>query len=115
MPAKGKSPSAPLRIAVAGTGEVARKNYLPFLAAQPGVALACHNRTAEKAVQAARECGGQAFPTIEALLAWKPDTVLVLTAETCRHETGTALIKLGAPRLFFEKTAGRRARPGPCR
>jgi predicted dehydrogenase len=103
MPVKKKARSAPLRIAVAGTGEVARKNYLPFLAGQAGVTLACWNRTAETARAAARECGGVACATLEELMAWGPTAVLVLTAETCRHEIGTALIKLGAPRIFFEK------------
>jgi len=97
-----KSPPA-LRIAVAGIGEVARKNYLPFLAAQAGVTLAYWNRTGEKAAAAAREFGGQACADLSALVAWRPTAVLVLTAETCRHEVGTELIRLGARRLFFEK------------
>ena len=95
--------SSQLRIGVAGTGEVARRNYLPFLAAQPDIALACHNRTAEKAREAARAVGAEACATLEELAAWKPDAVLVLTAETCRHEVGMALVQLGVPRLFFEK------------
>ncbi|MES1167159.1 MAG: hypothetical protein ABUL68_04080, partial [Pseudomonadota bacterium] len=48
MSAENKPRSAPLRIAVAGTGGVAQRNYLPFLAAQPYVALACWNRSPEK-------------------------------------------------------------------
>ena len=88
---------------MAGVGEVARKNYLPFLASQPDVVLACWNRTADKATAAVREFGGEACPTLAALMAWRPDATLVLTAETCRHEVGTELIKLGARRLFFEK------------
>jgi len=98
-----QSKTAPLRIAVVGTGEVARKNYLPFLAAQPDVALACWNRTAEKAAQAGREFHGEVLPTLEDVAAWKPTAALVLTAETCRHEVGTALIELGVPKIFFEK------------
>jgi predicted dehydrogenase len=97
-------PSSPvLRLAIAGIGEVARKNYLPFLAAQPGVTLACYNRTLAKAEAAAKEFGTVAFPTLEALVAWQATAVLVLTAETCRYEVGKALIELGARRLFFEK------------
>jgi predicted dehydrogenase len=92
-----------LLIAVAGTGPVARNNYLPFLARQPDVALACWNRTADKAVAAAQECGGTACPDLPALMAWRPTAVLVLTAETARHEVGTELIRLGARRIFFEK------------
>lgn len=103
MTGEKKPASASLRIAVVGTGGVARRNYLPFLATQPDVALACYNRTPEKAVEAARDSGGEAFASLEALVAWKPTAILVLTAETCRDAIGTALLKLGAPRLFFEK------------
>jgi predicted dehydrogenase len=95
--------TAPLQIAVVGTGEVARKNYLPFLAAQSDVTLACWNRTAEKAVRAGRDFGCEVLPTFEAVAAWRPTAALVLTAETCRHEVGSALIELGVPRIFFEK------------
>jgi predicted dehydrogenase len=95
--------TASLRVVVVGTGEVARRNYLPFLAAQPDVTLACWNRTAEKAVLAGREFRAEVLPTLEAVAAWKPTAVLVLTAETIRHEVGTALIELGVPKIFFEK------------
>jgi predicted dehydrogenase len=97
------SPPARLRLAIVGVGEVARRNYLPYLAAQPDVVLAYYNRTVEKAQQAQRDFGGEAFASLEALMATKPATVFVLTAETCRHEVGTAVIQLGAPRAFFEK------------
>lgn len=92
-----------LKIAVVGTGEVARRNYLPFLKTQTDVTLAYYNRTAEKAQQAARDFGGEAFASIQQLVAWQPTAVLVLTAETIRHELGTAVIDAGAPRVFFEK------------
>ena len=94
---------ASLRIAVVGTGEVARNNYLPFLAAQPGVTFACWNRTGARAVEAGRHFGCEVLPTLEAVAAWQPTAALVLTAETVRHEVGTALIKLGVPKIFFEK------------
>lgn len=95
--------SRPLRIAVVGVGEVARRNYLPFLARQPDVTLACWNRTADRATAAEREFGAKALPSLAAVVEWRPDSVLVLTAETCRHEIGTELIRRGARRLFFEK------------
>lgn len=88
---------------MAGTGPVARNNYLPFLAAQPDVTLAYWNRTAEKARAAARDFGGEACASLEELVAWKPTTVLVLTAETARHEVGTEVIRQGAKKVFFEK------------
>jgi predicted dehydrogenase len=93
----------PLRLALVGTGEVARKNYAPFLASQPDVALAYHNRTPEKARALASEFGGEVFGTLEELIAWKPTAVFVLTSEKCRHTFGTALIERGAPRIFFDK------------
>ncbi|HWA24253.1 MAG TPA: Gfo/Idh/MocA family oxidoreductase [Lacunisphaera sp.] len=92
-----------LRIAVAGTGTVARNNYLPFLAQQRDVTIACWNRTADTAIAAAQACGGIACPDLKALMAWRPTAVLVLTAETARLQVGTELIRLGARRIFFEK------------
>jgi predicted dehydrogenase len=93
----------PLRIAVVGVGEVARRNYLPFLSRQPDVELACWNRTAERATAAEREFGAKALPSLAAVVDWQPHSILVLTAETCRHEVGTELVRRGARRLFFEK------------
>lgn len=93
----------PLKLALAGTGTVTRKNYAPFLAAQPGVELAYWNRTADKAQAVAQEFGGTACDSLEALMAWQPAAVLVLTAETVRYEVSTKLLKLGAKRMFFEK------------
>jgi len=62
-------PSAPLRLAIVGVGEVARRNYLPHLAAQAGVTLAYFNRSTEKARQAQRDFGGEVFTSLETLLA----------------------------------------------
>jgi predicted dehydrogenase len=93
----------PLKIAIVGTGGVARRNYIPFLAAQPDVVLGYHNRTPEKAAACAAEFGGVVFDSLQELAAWQPDSILVLTSETCRDEIGLALLELGARRLFFEK------------
>lgn len=92
-----------LKIAVIGTGPVARDNYIPFLAGQPDVTLAYFNRTHTTAQEMAEKFGGEALPSLEAVAAWKPTTALVLTSETVRHEIGTRLIEAGVPRLFFEK------------
>lgn len=94
---------AVLRIAVAGIGPVARNNYLPFLARQPDVALACWNRSPAKAAAAARDFGGEACASLADLVSWRPAAVLVLTAETARHAVGMELIRRGAPKVFFEK------------
>ncbi|NLF02161.1 MAG: Gfo/Idh/MocA family oxidoreductase [Anaerolineales bacterium] len=92
-----------LRIGIVGTGGVAQRNYIPFLAQQPDVSLGYFNRTAAKAEAAAAEHGGQVFPSIEALMAWGPDTVFVLTRETDRYEAISALLDHDPRRLFFEK------------
>jgi len=92
-----------LKIAIAGTGKVARKQYIPYLASVPDVTLGYYNRTEAAARETASEHGGEVFASLTELAAWKPDAALVLTAETCRDEIATALIELGLPRLFFEK------------
>ncbi|MDR3708709.1 MAG: Gfo/Idh/MocA family oxidoreductase [Capsulimonadaceae bacterium] len=92
-----------LKIAIAGTGNVARKQYIPYLASVEDVSLGYYNRTAVAAQEIVAAHGGELFASLEDLALWKPDAVLVLTSETCRDEVATALIELGAPRLFFEK------------
>jgi predicted dehydrogenase len=99
----GENIGNPLKIAIVGTGKVARQNYLPYLAGQPDVVLVYYNRTREKAEQCAAEFGGDIFSTLDELAAWNPTTVLVLTKETDRYEVGRQLVALGIPRLFFEK------------
>ena len=93
----------PLKLAIVGTGNVTRKNYVPFLAAQPGVELAYWNRTPDKARAMAAEFGGAVCASLAALMAWQPAAVFVLTSETCRYEISTQLLQLGAKKMFFEK------------
>jgi predicted dehydrogenase len=91
------------RIAVVGTGRVARNNYLPFLSEQKDVVLTYFSRTPSKAEACARDFGGRVVESVEDLLAEKPDTVLVLTPETQRHQAIELLLKGQPKRLFFEK------------
>ena len=58
-----------LKIGIAGTGNVARANYMPCLTAEKDVELGYYNRTASKAEQFASDFGGQAFPSPG---AWSP-------------------------------------------
>ncbi len=92
-----------LKVAVVGTGNVSRDNYIPFLAAQQDVEIGYYNRTRDKAEKLASQYGGEVFETLDDVAAWKPTTALVLTSETVRYEVGTHLIGAGVPRLFFEK------------
>lgn len=91
------------KVAIVGTGKVARSNYLPYLAKQPDITLSYYSRTFEKAEACARDFGGQAFASIEALLGDEPDTILVLTHETQRAEAIEMLLTGKPKRLFFEK------------
>jgi len=92
-----------LKIAIVATGKVARDNYIPFLATQRDVELGYWNRTESSARSVAATFGGQVFTSLQAVAAWKPTAVMVLTAETARYEIGMELIRLGVPRIFFEK------------
>lgn len=92
-----------VRIAIVGVGNVAVRNYAPFLARQADVERGYYNRTPAKARDAAATFGGRAFGSLDGLAAWRPDTALVLTSETVRYEVAMALIERGVPRLLLEK------------
>ena len=92
-----------LKIGVVGTGNVAKRNYIPCLAGQEDVQLGYYNRTTAKAEASAAEFGGEVFDSLAALIAWAPDSVFVLTRETERLATTNALLELKPQRLFFEK------------
>ncbi len=93
----------PLKIAVVGTGPVARGNYLPFLAGQADVALAHWNRTPASAEASAGEFGGKPLGSLDEVASWGPDSALVLVNERGRREVATRLIERGVRRIFFEK------------
>ena len=92
-----------MKIAILGTGKVARNSYLPFLAQQEDVELIYYSRTREKADACAADFGGRVVDGVEPLLADDPDAVLVLTHETQRYEAAMSLLAGKPRRLFFEK------------
>ena len=92
-----------LKIGVVGTGNVAKGNYIPCLAAQEDVSLGYVNRTISKAEAVAAEFGGQVFGSLADLMKWSPDTVFVLTHEMDRFDASKALLEFAPRRLFFEK------------
>ena len=53
-----RGPAMSLKDAFYGTGEVARKSYLPQLAKCRDITLSYFNRTREKAVKIAEQYGG---------------------------------------------------------
>lgn len=92
-----------MKVAVIGTGNVARKNYLPFLARQEDVTLSYYNRTREHAAACAEQFGGRVADSIDDLMADKPDTVLILTWETVHYAMAMAVLEHQPKRVFFEK------------
>lgn len=92
-----------MHLAIIGTGNVARNNYLPFLAKQEGVRLSYCNRRREPAEDCARRFGGTVAGSIDELLAGDPDAVLVLTKEQARYETAMEALRHRPRRLFCEK------------
>ena len=92
-----------LKIAIVGTGKVARNNYLPYLAKQTDVSLTYYSRTLIKAEACAADFGGRVFTSLPELVADDPDAILVLTREEQRFDVTLALLKERPRRLFFEK------------
>lgn len=98
-----------LRVGIVGTGNVARRNYIPVLAAEADLSLGFFNRTRSKAEAIANECGGRVFGSAEDLMRWEPDAVFVLTSELDRLQASNALLDHYPRRLFFEKPLVARA------
>ena len=73
-----------IKIALIGTGKVAKDNYVPFLAARDDIELGYLTRTRSKADELAAQHGGVVFDSIAELAAWDPDSVFILTDETQR-------------------------------
>ena len=92
-----------LKIAIVGTGKVARQNYLPYLSKRQDVILSYYSRTPAKAEACANDFGGHAARSIQELLGEDPDAVLVLTDETQRYDATLPLLEYHPRRIFFEK------------
>jgi predicted dehydrogenase len=103
-----------LKIGIVGTGSVARRNYLPCLAEQEDVELGYTNRTPSKADAVADEFGGSVFDSVESLVQWSPDAVMVLTKETDRLEASMALLECSPKRVLLREAAGCQLRAGGC-
>jgi predicted dehydrogenase len=93
----------PLKIAIMGTGNVARDSYLPYLSTQKDLVLSYYSRTRQRAEACAGTFGGRVADSIHELLADEPDAVLVLTRETERFAAVMELLEGRPKRLFFEK------------
>ncbi len=92
-----------IKIAVIGTGKVARNNYLPFLSKEKDVVLTYFSRTRSKAEECVQEFGGRVVEAMDDVHANDPDAILVLTPETQRYAVAASLLQGKPKRLFFEK------------
>ncbi len=99
----------PIKIAIVGTGKVARQSYLPYLSKRPDVRLSYYSRTTSKAEECARDFSGRAAASAEDLMGGDPDAVLVLTDETQRYAATLPLLGYHPRRIFFEKPLVARA------
>ncbi len=103
-----------VKIAIVGTGKVARNNYLPYLAQQPDVTLTYYSRTQSRAEACAAEFGGRVTGSVHELLADQPDAVLVLTREEQRFDVTLELLQGQSQTPFLRKTSGSAKRTGKC-
>jgi predicted dehydrogenase len=92
-----------LKIAIVGTGNVARQSYLPYLSKRQDVHLSYYSRTLAKAEACAHDFGGRVARSIRELMDGEPDAVLVLTDETQRYGATMPLLEHRPRRIFFEK------------
>ena len=92
-----------LKIAIVGTGNVARQSYLPYLSRREDVLLSYYSLTPAKAEACARDFGGSVAGSVQELMAGDPDTLLVLTDEKRRFEATLPLLQHHPRRIFFEK------------
>lgn len=92
-----------MKIAIIGTGNVTRKNYVPFIARQEDVTLSYFNRTREHAQFCADNFGGRVAESIDDLMSDAPDVVMILARETVRDDMALAVLEHCPKHLFFEK------------
>ena len=93
----------PLKIAIVGTGSIARGQYVPNLVKHEDVTLSYFNRTRSKAEAVAEQYGGRVVGSLSELLADEPDAIFVLTRESDRYQACSELLGYKPKRLFFEK------------
>lgn len=101
------SGSAPLKIGVIGLGDIAQKAYLPVLAAQPGLDLHLHTRTAatlDRVGDAYRITGRHT--SLDALLDQGLDAAFVHAPTEHHVEIAERLIEAGVP-SYVDKPLGR--------
>ncbi len=88
---------------IVGLGNVAGRNYAPYLARRKDVQLCYHSRSADKAREYAEKFGGRACASYEEMAGLRPDTVFILSDERYHLDAANELLDRGVKRLFLEK------------
>ncbi|WP_244177086.1 Gfo/Idh/MocA family protein [Streptomyces albus] len=97
--------TSPLRVGCIGLGDIARKAYLPVLAAQPGVELHLHTRSPETLARVGdshRVPERQRHATLDSLLGAGPDAVFVHAPTSAHAGIVTRLVEAGVP-VYVDK------------
>lgn len=92
-----------LKIAIIGTGNIARNNYVPVLAEIDDIELFYYSRTKQKATALADKFGGIVVGSLPALMENDPDAIFLLTRENDRYGAAMSVLGFSPHRIFFEK------------
>lgn len=98
-----------MRVAIIGLGDIARKAYLPLLAAWDGVEVLLCSRTPAtvKRLQAQYRLP-RGTTDLDELLSWEPQAAFVLTPSPTHHAIAGWLLEAGVD-VFVEKPATMRS------
>ncbi|WP_273761487.1 Gfo/Idh/MocA family protein [Aeromonas hydrophila] len=92
-----------MRIALIGLGDIAQKAYLPLLASDERVTPLLCTRSPEVLGKLARQYRiAECFTEMDALLASRPDAVLIHAATAVHHEIAEQCLRVGIP-TFVDK------------
>jgi virulence factor len=92
-----------MKVAVIGLGDIAAKGYLPLLATWPGLELLAHSRsesTVESHMQ--RYPFSRGTSSMEELIAWRPESAIVLTPSSTHFNVTQTLLRAGVD-CYVEK------------
>ncbi|WP_129837982.1 Gfo/Idh/MocA family oxidoreductase [Streptomyces sp. RFCAC02] len=101
-----------MKVGVIGLGDIAHKAYLPVLTTQPGVEPLLHTRTPatlERAARVHRVPAHACHPTLDGLIAARPDAAFVHAPTDTHAEIVTRLLTAGIPTYVDKPLAPRLA------
>lgn len=92
-----------MRVLVVGVGHIAVGQYLPWLASQPDVELACMTRSEHAAERAREDFGARNLGDWEDARSFQPDVAFNLTADRAHSDVLRRLVSFGVARIYTEK------------